>query len=164
MTFLEFPLWCSKLRIHHCRCAGASSISDPGSPIYVCSPQIKKTFLEFLLWRKGRSSILGASVRFPALHSGLRIQRCQSCGLGGNLGCELIGGLGAPYAPGAAKKKKKDILNILYFWSTHPFFLPSFLPPLFSFWSFLGPHRRHMELPRLRIELELQLPTGSLTH
>ena len=38
---------------------------------------------------------------------------------------------------------------------THP-------PPakgLFHF-CFLGPHPQHMEVPRLEVELELQLPTG----
>ena len=27
----------------------------------------------------------------------------------------------------------------------------------FVFWPFLGPHMRHMEVPRLRVESELQL-------
>ena len=29
----------------------------------------------------------------------------------------------------------------------------------FFFWSFLGPHPQHMEVPRLGVESELQLPT-----
>ena len=30
------------------------------------------------------------------------------------------------------------------------------------FWPFLGPHLRHMEVPRLGVELELQLPACAI--
>ena len=40
-----------------------------------------------------------------ALHSGLRIQSCHSCGLGSNCGLDLTHGLGTPYAVGWQKKK-----------------------------------------------------------
>ena len=32
------------------------------------------------------------------------------------------------------------------------------LPPFLSFFSFLGPHLRHVEVPRLGVKSELQLP------
>ena len=34
-----------------------------------------------------------------------------------------------------------------------------FIKTFFFFWSFLGPHRPHMEVPRLGVESELQLLT-----
>ena len=48
-------------------------------------------------------------VRYPALHSGLKIWHCCSCSLGGDCGSDLIPGSGAPYATGwpeMGKKKK----------------------------------------------------------
>ena len=50
---------------------------------------------------------LGTQVRSPALSSGLRIWSCHSCGLGCNYGSDLIPGLGAPYATGQPKRKRK---------------------------------------------------------
>ena len=40
------------------------------------------------------------------------------------------------------------------------------VPPPFFFFplSFLGPHLRHMEVPRLGVESELQLPTYTTAH
>ena len=52
-----------------------------------------------------------------------------------------------PNAVGADKKKKKRI--IAPFESQFPFLF---------FFCFLGLHRQHMEVPRLEVELELQLP------
>ena len=49
----------------------------------------------------------GSQVQSLAQHSGLRIQRCFSCGLGHDCRSDLISGLGIPYASGRPKKKKK---------------------------------------------------------
>ena len=46
-------------------------------------------------------------VRSPSWHSGLRIQCCQSCGLGCNCGLDLIPGQGTPHATGQPKRKRK---------------------------------------------------------
>ena len=43
-----------------------------------------------------------------AQHSGLRIRRCHSCGLGCNHGLDLIPGLGTPCAAGQSNKKKEN--------------------------------------------------------
>ena len=52
----------------------------------------------------------GTQVLSPAQHRGMRIQRCHSCGLGGNCGLYLIPGLGTPYPleqdPQSGKKVK----------------------------------------------------------
>ena len=40
----------------------------------------------------------------PAGHSGLRIQLCHNCSIGGHCGLDLIPGLGTPYTVGRSKK------------------------------------------------------------
>ena len=50
--------------------------------------------------------------------------------------------------------KKSSFLEVLEFFPCAFFFFFSF----FLFLVFLGPHWRHMEVPRLGVELELQLP------
>lgn len=44
-------------------------------------------------------------------HSGLRIWRCHTCGLGRNCSSALIPGLGTPRAEGQPKKKRKKNQN-----------------------------------------------------
>ena len=48
----------------------------------------------------------GMQVQSLAWHSGLRIQDCHSCGIGGNWISDLISGLGTPYAMRQPKKEK----------------------------------------------------------
>ena len=43
-------------------------------------------------------------------HSGLRIWRCHSCGLGYNYCSEMIPGRGTPYAKGQPKKGKQNMV------------------------------------------------------
>ena len=81
----------------------------------------------------------GMQVRSLAWHSGLRIWHCHSCDLGQDCGLGLTPGLGASYAMDGQKwKKNRQTKNI--------------------FFSFLRPPLWHMEIPRLRVESELQLP------
>ena len=49
--------------------------------------------------------------------------------------------------------------SFLFFSFLFSSFLPSFLLFVHSFFSFLGPHLQHMEVPRLGVCLELQLLT-----
>ena len=55
-------------------------------------------------WDRQHLRSTGTWVQFLAQHSGLRIQRCQSCGLGHDCGSDLIPG---PHAMGRPKMKKK---------------------------------------------------------
>ena len=57
-------------------------------------------------WDQWHLGSTGLQVQSLALHSGLRIQYCCSCGLGGNCGSDLIPDPGAPYASGWPKKEK----------------------------------------------------------
>ena len=45
----------------------------------------------------------------PSQHNGIEIQCRHSCGLGQDCGLDLIPGVGAPYAEGWPKMKKKDL-------------------------------------------------------
>ena len=97
-------------------------------------------------WHLGST---GTQVLSPAWHSGLRILRCQSCGVGHNCGSDLIPGPGTQYAPQAARKEGKK--NPGYEYSLHPgkplptnFFLPqesffSSLPSLKDLFPHLFP-------------------------
>ena len=64
---------------------------------------------EFQLWcnrMDGVFAAAGTQVRSLALHSGLRIQHCCSCGIGCNSSLDPFPGMGTPYALGQPKKKK----------------------------------------------------------
>ena len=64
---------------------------------------------EFLLWRKGISSISaapGPGWRFNPLNGGLRIWHCHSFGVGRNSSLDTFPGLGTPYTSGWSKKKR----------------------------------------------------------
>lgn len=74
----------------------------------------KKRFLEFLLWRSGLMIWLisvEALVQFPALHSGLRIWLCCSCGIHRSSGSDSVSAAGTSvclrYSQKRTKKKKK---------------------------------------------------------
>ena len=68
-------------------------------------------------------------------------------------------------APAALKSNKKTLYSFLSSFSLtlKPFFITGILSCLglfiyFYFFVFLGLHARHMEVPRLGVKLELQLP------
>ena len=84
------------------------------------------------------------------LLSGSRIQHCHSCGLGQNCSLDLIPGLGTPYAAGQPKKLK--IKSKFLKKKVHFFFL----------FVFLVPYPQHMEVPRLGVKSELQLPAYTI--
>jgi len=57
-------------------------------------------------WHLGNA---GTQVRSLAWHSGLRIQHCHSCSLGGDSSSDLIPGPGTPYAVEQGEKKRREI-------------------------------------------------------
>ena len=71
-----------------------------------------------MLWHNGIDGVSAAArtqVQCLAWYSGLRIQHCHSCSVGGNSGSDLIPGPGTPYATRWPKKKKEKKKKI-----THP--------------------------------------------
>ena len=114
---------------------------------------------------KQRLGSTGTQVRFPAQHSGLRIWHCHNYSLGRDWGLDMIPGLGTPYAmrqqkKGKIRRKKKVqlVYNAVLISAVqqsdsviHTFFFFFFFFFLLFFW----PLPRHVEVPRLGVELEL---------
>ena len=67
-------------------------------------------------WDRRHLGSIGTQVQSLAHNSGLRMQHCHSCSLGGNCGSDLIPGLGTPYAMGWERKngRKEGIFNLLF--------------------------------------------------
>ena len=55
---------------------------------------------------------------------------------------------------GPLQTEQEEILEEMV-GGSEPFLLPGAAPPCFFSFFFLGPHQRHMEVPRLGAELEL---------
>ena len=104
----------------------------------------------------------------PWWHRGLRIWHCHCCGLGCCHGVVLAPDPGTSACYGHSQKKYQllllewDMRYIVDFCEYFSLFsikmgLMIKIRSLF-FFSLIGPHPKYMEVPRLGVELELQLP------
>ena len=100
----------------------------------------------------------GVHIGSPARHSVLRIWRCCSCSVGCNCVLDLILAQEL-YMPWDGQKRNKKVKNFFFFfffgcWGCSQVDYNLFF---FFFFVFLGLLPRHMEVPRLGVQSELQL-------